>query len=249
MFFISINRNSMKNPIFLSLVILVPFVETKAQQSPYEVGIHAGMSLYQGDLIPTLPGSYKTPGLLIGINIARRMNRLMSVRADLSFAKLHASDANYSKPEWRQFRNLSFGSSVKELTVSMIYNVIGERRITPYVTGGAGLSLLNIKRDDSNFNAAYFDNQSWVGEGLTVDMFHRLPKLIIVLPVGAGARFPITEKLSVKAETTFRLMFTDYLDGFSHVANNDKKDHYFSHTVGVTYSWGKKNKALDCPAP
>jgi hypothetical protein len=41
-------------------------------------------------------------------------------------------------------------------------------------------------------------------------------------------------------------MSTDYLDGFTKAANPSKKDHYYTHTIGLIYSFGEKN-TLACP--
>ena len=48
------------------------------------------------------------------------------------------------------------------------------------------------------------------------------------------------------AEASYRFTFTDYLDGFSEVANPKKKDYYSSYSVGLIYTLGVKN-TLNCP--
>jgi hypothetical protein len=47
-------------------------------------------------------------------------------------------------------------------------------------------------------------------------------------------------------EGTYRLMRTDYLDGFSKSANPNLKDHYSSITIGAAYKFGNKEK-YGCP--
>ena len=84
--------------------------------------------------------------------------------------------------------------------------------------------------------------------GLAVDAAKSLPPIIPVLPVGAGVRYSLNDRFSLIGETSYRLSFTDYLDGFSKAANPNKNDHYLSHSIGVIYSFKKKNnKELGCP--
>jgi hypothetical protein len=64
--------------------------------------------------------------------------------------------------------------------------------------------------------------------------------------VGIGLRYGISSRLAVSVESSYRLMFTDYLDGFSQAANPEKNDHYHSTTIGLIYRIGKKNM-LGCP--
>ena len=121
------------------------------------------------------------------------------------------------------------------------------QRITPYLFGGIGFSLLNIQRSWSNFNTEYFSAH---GENLysrlQEDIAHKTPKILPVVPLGIGVQVSITKKLSLVGETSYRLTRTDYLDGFSKAANPGLYDHYESHTVGVLYKFGKSSN-LDCP--
>ena len=67
-----------------------------------------------------------------------------------------------------------------------------------------------------------------------------------MIPVGAGIRYNLSPRIALTAEGSYRLVFTDYLDGFSVAANPKQNDHYHTMNVGVVYRLGKKNK-LDCP--
>ena len=96
-------------------------------------------------------------------------------------------------------------------------------------------------------NKSYFDDGSDVVLGLAADMARKPPPATMVLPAGAGVEYYLSPKFSLTAETTFRYMFTDYLDGFSQSANPKKKDFYHSHTVGLVYKFGQKSP-YDCPA-
>lgn len=215
--------------------------------SPYELGIQLGTGLYNGDLTPDLLSPYKSPGLFIGLSGSRKLFHSLALRADLSWGKVRADDANYNHPEYRQQRNFNFKTSILEITASLFWDVLGSyQRLVPYLFAGGGLSFVKERRDYSHLNPEYFINDPAISTGLPEDIAHRLPRLIPVLPVGAGMRYSLTQKIALTLQTSYRLMSTDYLDGFSKGANPNRKDHYYTHTLGVIYSFGGKN-TLACP--
>ncbi len=226
------------------------YVFSQIDLSKYEVGLTGGVFVYQGDLTPEKLGAYKTMNPQLALHIYRKINTTFSVRLNLNRGKLYGNDAKYSNPDWRQQRNFNFTTPVTELSVQGVWSFLENRspRFSPYVFAGAGVSFLNIKRDYSNYNAAYFGESSSVAAGLAEDIATSLPRVIPVAPVGAGVRYFLNDRFSLIGETSYRLSFTDYLDGFSKSANAGKNDHYLSHSVGVVYSFGKKNKGLGCPA-
>jgi hypothetical protein len=217
--------------------------------SKYEIGLSGGMFVYQGDLTPEKLGAYKTMKPQLALHIYRKISNSFSVRLNINRGRLYGDDAKYINPEWRQQRNFNFSTPVTEVAVQGIWSFLEtkEPRFSPYVFAGAGISFLNIKRNYSNFNAAYFGENSDVTAGLATDAARRLPRAIAVAPVGAGVRYYLNNRFSLIGETSYRLSLADYLDGFSKSANASKNDHYLSHSVGVIYSFGKKNKGLGCP--
>lgn len=233
--------------IFAIIIATSNVAMAQLKTSPYEIGINLGTGLYAGDLVPTLLSPYKSPGLFLGISGSKKLSNAFAVQADLSFGKVKANDANYSTPAFRQQRNFKFKTSITELTTSVVWNPLGRDRIfTPYVFAGAGISFLKVRRDYSNLNAKYFTNDPPITEGLPEDIAHRLPRIIAVVPAGAGVRYSLNQKISLDLQTSYRLISTDYLDGFSKAANPAKKDHYYTHNVGLIYSFGQKN-TLNCP--
>lgn len=217
--------------------------------SKYEVGLSGGVMVYQGDVTPEKIGAYKTMKPQLALHVYRKINTSFSLRFNLNRGRLKGDDAKYSYPDWRRLRNFNFTSSVTELSVQGVWSFLEYKapRFSPYLFAGAGVSFLNIKRDYSNYNTAYFGETSDVSAGLAQDAATRLPKVLAVAPVGAGVRYYLNDRFSFIGETSYRLSFTDYLDGFSKSANANKNDHYLSHSVGVVYSFGKKDKGLGCP--
>ena len=221
--------------------------------SKFEIGINAGTFIYQGDLTPSRLGAYRTlkPDLTIFVN--KLINPTFSLRTSLSFGKLKGDDSKYSIPEYRQQRNFLFKSPVFEVSELIVADLLKNNltrqypRLSPYVFAGIGFSFLNINRDWTRFNAEYFSAETSTIQGLAADQQHSPPKLIPVIPLGAGVRYPVSKKISITAETSYRFTFTDYLDGFSKAANDSRKDSYQGHSIGLIYQFGKPS-SLKCPS-
>jgi len=232
------------------LISLCTHVQAQTKQPKHEVGAGVGAFIYQGDLAPSRFGSWKTvrPGLVL--HGSRLLNKTMALRLQLSVASLHGDDAKYNNPAYRQQRNLNFRTSLIELSPQFVWSPLSwadaGKQLSPYVFGGAALSLVRIRRDASAFNAAYFEAEPELFSQLATDLSTRTPRLLPAVPVGAGMRYSISPTFVLNAEASYRFLFTDYLDGFSRAANPDRKDHYYSITLGLIYRFGRKN-SWDCP--
>lgn len=234
-----------------------------AQQQSYKwmVGVNGGIFVYQGDLVPSALGSYRTAQPVFGFSVTRIINSSFAVRGNAAFGKLYGNDNKFSTPFWRQYRRLSFSTPVKEFSAQLVWNLYSNnsnetgQRFSPYVFIGAGISSLNITRDYSNIDTTFFPWSSKQQTGLRRDTTVTPPRSAFVLPMGAGVSYYLGERWSLNYEFNFRYMFTDYLDGFSYVANPNLKDFYHSHTLGIMYrfgggdgsSSGKNGDKLGCP--
>ena len=117
----------------------------------------------------------------------------------------------------------------------------------PYIFSGGGLSLIRVKKDYSRMDPTVFGESSDVVNGLAVDNARGTPHALFSVPVGVGAAYPISDRFSVNFETSYRFIFTDYLDGFSQSANPKQQDHYHSISAGIIYKFGNKEKGIGCP--
>jgi hypothetical protein len=219
----------------------------------HELGLSAGMFIYHGDLTPEKYGAFKSPGFALNIFYNRIISRSFSLRTNLAIGKTIADEMNYDHPDYRQQRAFRFKARVTELSEQLVWNVLAnnyneKRTISPYIFAGVGISFLNIRRDWSRFNPEAFGSDSAMLAGLNEDTLHSLPRSAAVIPVGLGFRYAISPRWSVMAEASYRIMFTDYLDGFSKAANPDKNDNYSNYAVGVIYTLGGRDKgSLKCP--
>ena len=218
--------------------------------SKYDFGINAGTFIYQGDLTPSAIGSFKTPAFVLGLNASRHLNNSFALRLDVNFGRLKGDDGAYKNPAWRQQRDLAFKTPATELIGSVVWNPSGStHKFSPYVLAGIGYAFLKIKRDYSHFNTEYFSTEPTSIEGLNNDIAHTLPKGIPIIPLGVGLQYRLGKNLSLNTEASYRIGSTDYLDGFSQVANPGKKDNYYKFSIGLIYSRNKNyGGRLDCPA-
>ncbi len=239
-------------PFFIIICFCSTLALGQALTSKWELGAQISQFIYQGDLAPAASGSYKTPGYGLGIYANRILNRSFSLRTSLVYGKLKGDDSKYPIPAWRQQRNLAFSSPVFEISEMLVWNPLGNNMerysagFSPYLFGGAGYSFLHITRDWSRFNAHAFQSSPAVLNGLAADQQHALPVSIPVIPVGAGLRYGISPSLAVTLEAAYRFTFTDYLDGFSQVANPAKNDRYYTLSAGLVYKFVSSD-ILRCP--
>lgn len=245
----------MKAKTIVLVAVSMLFIAAKSNAQFYKdmsVGLNGGMYMYQGDLTPERFGSSTTIQPGFSVFAKKPINHFLAARVHISIAKLKGDDSRYGKPAFRQQRNFFFTTPVKEFSAQLVWNVLGknyeDNGIMPYVFSGAGLAVVGIKKDYSRMDTAYFyKNEPEVMAGLAVDNATPLPRTLLSVPVGIGAEYPISNRLSVNIETAYRFIFTDYLDGFSQSANPKRQDHYHSTSVGLIYKFGNRDKGVGCP--
>jgi hypothetical protein len=238
-----------------TVVITFLFISVSGNAQFYKdmsVGLNAGLYVYQGDLTPDPLGSFRTIKPGFSLFAKKPINHFLAARVHMSFASLQGNDSRYSKPEYRQQRNFYFFSPLMEFSGQLVWNIRGRNYddygIQPYVFTGAGVSVVRTQKDYSRMNAAYFGEGGEIYNGLVADNAHGTSPVLLSVPVGVGAEYPLSERFSVNLETSYRFIFTDYLDGFSQSANPKLNDHYHSTSVGLIYKFGKKIKGLGCPS-
>lgn len=240
--------------VFSSIIFLCMSSAGQQKKSGLELGAGLGLFIYQGDLTPDRFGSFPTmkPGLVL--SAAHIVSRSLSLRLNFAAGALKGDETVYKNPEYRKFRAFAFRSPVIELTPQLVWNPLrnndAARGVTPYFFTGAGIGYFNTQRDYSGYDPGYFGDASDIPQRIATDEQQKLRRFRLVVPVGAGVRYNLSGSFAVNAETTYRILSTDYLDGFSQAANPEKNDHYQSISAGLIYRLGNvrngKNQ-LGCP--
>lgn len=211
----------MKKQFFILLIALLSAFTGYAQpkQKSSELGVFLGGSYYIGDLNPM--GHFnqftKPAG---GIVFRYNFNQRLAARANLFFGSMEGNDSFSNSPAQQQ-RNLSFKSSLSELSAQLEFNFldyqIGDdnRGFTPYIFGGlAGFKFKpRVKVGDNWVNLQPLGTE---GQGLTGGATKKKYKLTqFSLPFGLGVRANLSKNIGVSIEWGMRKTFTDYIDDVS----------------------------------
>ncbi len=193
-----------------------------------EIGLQFGTSGYSGDITPT--SNYLSTGenhASLGIFGRVDLNRFLAARASFTYGKISGSDANAESQGLRN-RNLSFQSRILELAVVGEINPLGTnslgRNLKPYLYGGIALFHFD---PEAVYDGRLIELQPLGTEGQGMNGFgdrYRLTQISI--PLGAGIRYQITERINLGFDVGIRKTFTDYLDDVSgsYVNYNDLLD-------------------------
>ena len=175
----------------------------------------AGGVNYQGDLQPN-SFSFAHAGYISQIGLRKSFNNRISTKIGFGFGKFGAADQN--NKDYLQARNLSFRTSIKELSLDFDLSLFDlfHTRFTPYVNGSVIAFHFNPYVIDQNGERVYLKPLSTEGQGLPEYPDRKPYKLLqFAVGFGGGLRFMASENLIIKMEATQRKTFTDYLDDVS----------------------------------
>lgn len=172
----------------------LPLVTTSAQEDPeyrLEVGAGIGTATYLGDFNGDLLKGMQPWGTVI---VKYKINPRMAVGATLGYGRIKGSSDNVAT--WYPQGRYEFGTKMVDAGVCYEYNFWpfgtgreyrGAKRITPYVTPGLDIA------------------------------YHGGPKkgIAVNLPIGAGIKYKIGDRLNLAAEWRIHFTLSDKLDGVS----------------------------------
>ena len=208
-------------------VVMAGMAGVHAQETPYkfDFGAGLGMSGYAGDASSSV---FSHPGFTGEAAVRYLPNSRWAVRGVLSVLTISGNTADMENV-LPGGQNYTFKSTVFDLGGRVEFNFfsygVGEtykrmRRWTPYLTVGLGVSLASC------------GGETAIGPNL---------------PMGAGLKFKLRERLNLGVEMTMTKVFNDKIDGpqltdlttikSSFVKNNDW---YMRFTVGLSYEFGKR---------
>lgn len=239
-----------KLQLLLCCLVCAGFAFCQGNSRPISVGLETGTLVYQGDLVPSIAGSFRNSKLLFGINVSKQFFPHFGIKASLSKGQIGADESIYSEPSWRQLRAFQFQTPVTEFSSVIVFDFADQsldqtKRLTPYLFAGIGVSFLKVNRDWSRINLAAFDPKASTILGLGIDTLKNTPKVLPVIPLGAGLKYTLNERWTANAELGFRMSMSDYLDGFSKAGNASAKDFYYALKLGISYQFG--SNGIKCP--
>lgn len=213
--------------IFVWACMAFGAVTLKAQETPYkfDIGFSAGMSGYAGEASSNV---FSHPGFAAEASFRYLPTSRWAVKGALGVSTVSGNTADMDNvlPGGAQY---SFNSTVADLGARVEFNFfsygIGEtykrmRRWSPYLTLGLGVTMASC-----DGNTAFGPN----------------------IPMGAGIKFKLKERLNLNVEFVMTKVFNDHIDGkdlsdlatikSSFLKNNDWYSHF---SVGISYEFGKR---------
>ncbi len=218
----------MKKQITGILLLLLIFCASTKAQRRADFGIFGGTTSYLGDINPLIP--FHSPSYVFGGIYRLNLTERYAIRGNLFYANLKDSDPENLYP---QFNQGSFNTSLIDLAIQFEFNFFEylptekKNAFTPYVSLGVGSGTII-----SSTNA----------ESLTFFM----------IPVGTGIKYNLNDRVSLGTEWSVRKTFTDNIDGFTTLTNNQEassianNDWYSFLGIFITYKFFKF--AEKCPA-
>jgi opacity protein-like surface antigen len=220
----------MKNVYTFVILALLPLLGMA--QQPLEAGLFLGVANYQGDLTLQTAPRMSESNFAAGLAARTQLDEVLGVRASLLYGKLSGSDANY---ESRAKRAYNFSTTVIELSAVGEWEPLRRsrgsfsdgfaQRLSPYLFGGLGLALINVKPD--------FSSDS--NPGVIKDRSADYSDLQFSIPLGLGLKIGIDDWWTVGLELGTRATFTDYLDGISQAGEPGTKDWYLFGGILAMY--------------
>jgi outer membrane protein OmpA-like peptidoglycan-associated protein len=230
-----------------TLFFLLPLL-LSAQTYPWEFGGGVYITSYQGDLhTPEFNFGRYSPQAAAALHLRRNISNSFILRFNALFGQLAGDDSNFTEPEWRQTRDISFTSPIIELTALGelypfgIFRFMSDgerRRVAPFLMFGVGAGYTNPKVawNDENGNGEIDPIASQFDKSAQINKFN------IVMSMGAGLRFALSTRATIGLEAALHPTFSDYVDGVSHVGNPDKSDWYFTGGLTFSYAFGKRRE-------
>lgn len=184
-----------------------------------EFGLSAGAAHYFGDL--NTRAKINRPKLTVGAFFRKQFGNYIALRVSAHFAQLGYSDIYNTNNEYQRRRNLSFNSNIFELAVQGDFNFFKfvpsdpYHNFTPYITFGVGV----FSYDPYAFLAGkkvFLRPLGTEGQG-SVAYPDRKPynTMAICIPIGAGVKYALNDRMNIGFEIVHRFTTTDYLDDVS----------------------------------
>lgn len=204
------------------IIVLLSFIlcfSGRLSSQYTEIGFGAGMANYWGDLnVPDFSTNISNGRFAIQLTGRYIYKKFFGLRANFVYGRLYGDDRK-SSLEWQRQRNLNFQSPLVELSAMGEFYIFGYETFegssvfSPYLTAGVAAFRFD---PSTKFRGNVVRLQPLGTEGQGMSGFPaRYSLFSFAIPIGAGAKFKISDRLNISAEVVGRRTFTDYLDDVS----------------------------------
>lgn len=196
-------------PSILALLIFTAFSSNAQNLS---VTLFGGMANYQGDLqdkwITTSQADYA-----VGAGVSYELTNKLSLRGNVTFAKIGASDSKGSR---NTNRNLSFTSPLRDIHIGAEYSLLDiyETGFTPYIFAGISYFHFNPSTIDTSGKKVFLQPLGTEGQGF-YDGRKKYNLNQFAIPFGGGVKLALGDNIRLGFELGLRKTNTDYLDDVS----------------------------------
>ena len=195
------------------------------------VSFGAGSSNYLGDLVPAaglFSVAAQTMRWNVGLQYTRHLSKYFSGNIQVSYIRIAGDDNYFSSTgafEGNYLRNLHFRNDLKELSVSAVYEPMGNAEnlakrplLSPYLyLGVAGFTHNPVARKDPSLVPGTPSLQAWQ-DLQTEDIEGVMYSLVnISIPFGFGFRYKIGAQMDLGFDFGYRVSLSDYLDDVSDI--------------------------------
>ncbi len=202
----------MRQSILIIVSLIIGSFHLSGQKG-IEVGGHAGIGYYTGDLNTSY--NLSKPGVNLGFKFRRNFNNRVSLATGLDYASVSGSDSK-SNNAFQEKRNLDFSSNVFDLNFAMEFNFFpythgsDDEYFTPYLFTGFSIIRYN---PTTELEGITYDLREMGTEGQ--GRREEYLSLTGALVYGIGFKWDINRDWSLNANLSGRKLFTDYIDDVS----------------------------------
>lgn len=200
-----------------------------------EISIFVGMSSYEGDLHhfdDENLGVTTHSKVAFGLSYKKEINKKFAASLAYYNVKIAGDDKMFTAASGHVERGFVFTNTLHEVSLRLDYLPFGKKNwsVQPFVFAGAGLAFGGA---DTDFNNVAGNPTS---DELIMDDVENVKNTSFALPIGIGAKFEATKKISIGLEMGLRLFTNDYLDGVSKSGNSGANDFYGIGGLTIGYT-------------
>ncbi|MCD4746323.1 MAG: OmpA family protein [Bacteroidales bacterium] len=202
---------------------------TKFKYNTWSISGNFGSIMFYGDIREY--DFYPTSSSEIGWGGGITLNKQIS-----PFFGLHAQFLTGSLSGIKRSSNYNFSAEIFEYTLNSIFSItdiifteITDKKFNFYLLVGAG--YVNF-RSKLNKNGIYESGEGFSDNGTQKNKM----TTELIIPVGLGVNYKLSEKIDLNFETTLRNLNSDKLDCY---VSPPAKDKYGYTSLGITLKFGK----------